>query len=103
MLALAGSVSSYPDPLSREELYQQYSQFPVYAQRGFVLPIWLGDGNRFCYAGELASGHQFFLVDPVNNTKEPLFDIARLRTALAALGDNLPEGVRSSRRRRRYW
>ena len=93
ILVLVLPVSSFPDQFSREELYQQYSDFPAYAQSGFVQPIWLSDGNRFCYARVLASGRQFFLVDPVNNTREPFFDVPPLRTALAVLGDNLPEGV----------
>jgi dipeptidyl aminopeptidase/acylaminoacyl peptidase len=81
--------------VDREELYRRYLEFPSYSLSSFIQPIWMGDGDRFCYSRELASGRQFFLVDSANNTQEPVFDVPRLRAALAELlpGDSLPEGV----------
>ena len=95
ILALAAPGSSFPEELTPEELIEQYWEFSDYVRSGYIQPIWLGDGDRFCYSRELDSGRQFFLVDPVNNTQEPVFDVPRLRAALASLlpEDNLPEGV----------
>jgi dipeptidyl aminopeptidase/acylaminoacyl peptidase len=74
---------------NREELYERYLTFSAYAQGKYVEPIWMSDGDGFCYSRALDSGRQFFLVDPVSNTQEPFFDVPRLRDALAEL---LPEG-----------
>ena len=95
ILALAVPGSSFPDELTPEELIEQYWEFSDYDQRDFIQPIWLGDGDRFSYSRELDAGRQFFLLDPVNNTQDPVFDVPRLRAALASLlpEDNLPEGV----------
>ncbi|MFN8570775.1 MAG: DPP IV N-terminal domain-containing protein [Gemmatimonadaceae bacterium] len=59
-------------------------------------PTWLATGGRFWYRASTASGSAFYLVDPVRHTKAPLFDHARLATALSAvvggsvMSDRLP-------------
>ncbi len=59
-------------------------------------PTWLATGGRFWYRASTAAGSAFYLVDPVRRTKNPLFDHARLATALSAAtgatvtGDRLP-------------
>jgi len=95
ILALAAPGSSFPEELTPEELIEQYWEFSDYVRSGYIQPIWLGDGDRFYYSRELDSGRQFFLVDPVNNTQNPVFDVPRLRAALVRFlpEDNLPEGV----------
>jgi len=46
-------------------------------------PTWLTNG-RFWYRATTASGSAFFLVDPARRTRQPVFDHARLASALAA-------------------
>ena len=47
-----------------------------------VRPTWLADG-RLWYRTNVGEGGAFWLVDPARRTREPLFDHARLATALA--------------------
>jgi dipeptidyl aminopeptidase/acylaminoacyl peptidase len=47
-------------------------------------PTWLTDGSgRFWYRATTVSGSSFFVVDPAKRTRAPLFDHARLASALA--------------------
>ena len=48
-----------------------------------VRPTWLPDG-RFWYRTTVPTGSAFFMVDPVKKTRRPVFDQARLATALSA-------------------
>jgi dipeptidyl aminopeptidase/acylaminoacyl peptidase len=48
-----------------------------------VDPNWLADG-RFWYRRDGAAGAEYVLIDPAKRSREPLFDPARLRAALAA-------------------
>ena len=95
ILVLAVPDLSFAEEQTPQQLCEQYWKFSDYAKRGLIQPIWLGDGDRFCYSRELDSGRQFFLVDPVNNTQQPFFDVPRLRGALAKLRleKGSPEGV----------
>lgn len=58
-------------------------------------PSWLADG-RFWYRATTTDGSAFMVVDPVKKTRAPLFDHARLASALAAAtgqhvaGERLP-------------
>jgi dipeptidyl aminopeptidase/acylaminoacyl peptidase len=52
-----------------------------------VNPNWLADGARFWYRNSTGSGHEFTLVDPVRNTKAPVFDHARLAAAMSMAAD----------------
>ena len=52
-----------------------------------VQPEWLKDGNRFWYRNKLADGSEFVLVDPVTNSRRPLFDHVRLARAMTLAGD----------------
>lgn len=52
-----------------------------------VNPVWLKDGNRFWYRNKISAGTEFVLVDPVRNTRAPLFDHARLAASLSLAAD----------------
>jgi dipeptidyl aminopeptidase/acylaminoacyl peptidase len=47
-----------------------------------VTPHWIEQSNRFWYRRETRSGHEFVLVDPERNLREPLFDHPRLARSL---------------------
>src|SRR2546430_16670354 len=46
-----------------------------------VRPQWLLDGARFWYRNNTAAGAELVLVDPVRNTRAPLFENRRLAAA----------------------
>lgn len=48
---------------------------------------WFEDGNRFWYRNKGAPGAEWWLVDPVRNTKTPLWDNARLAAAMSRARD----------------
>lgn len=48
-----------------------------------VTPHWIEKSNRFWYKNELTNGWEFLLVDPASRTKRPVFDHARLASALS--------------------
>jgi dipeptidyl-peptidase-4 len=56
-----------------------------------VQPTWLPDG-RFWYRAGTGTGSTFMVVDPTRRTREPLFDQARLATALAAASGGRVQG-----------
>ena len=58
---------------------------------GQVNPTWLDDGNRFWYRNNTGGGAEFVLVDPVRNTKAPVFDHARLAAAMSLANDTAYE------------
>jgi len=69
----------------REEMYRRYLDFPKYVTGGKVEPHWMADGNSFWYAEGAPENTIIWKVDPVENTKKPLFDTVRVRTALATV------------------
>ena len=50
-----------------------------------VTPRWLEVSDRFWYAFNTREGRRFMLVDPVKKTKAPLFDHAKMASALTTL------------------
>ncbi|RAG85080.1 S9 family peptidase [Streptacidiphilus pinicola] len=59
-----------------------------------VRPRWLGDGNRFWYAVNTATGKRFVLVDPQKGIRQEAFDHERLAEALAeASGQDVQAGA----------
>ena len=88
---LPASSAQNSDQSEREEMYRRYLDFPSYVKGGKVEPHWMADGARFWYAEGAPANTVIWKVDPEANTKEPLFDTARLRNALTdALGQELP-------------
>ena len=66
----------------REEIYRRYLEFPSYVKGGKIEPHWIADGSSFWYAESAPADTVIWKVDPEANTKDPLFDTARLRKAL---------------------
>ncbi len=60
---------------------------------GTITPNWMLDGNSFWYAEGGPQNTVIHKVDPVANTKEPLFDTPRLRTALTDELGHEPAGM----------
>lgn len=52
-----------------------------------VNPEWMTGGNRFWYRNKTSNGFEFILVDPVRNTRAPLFDNYRLAAAMSLAND----------------
>jgi len=79
---------------ARAEKFLGANAAPLVTGMG-VRPTWLDDG-RFWYRTTVPNGSAFFLVDPTRNTRTPVFDQARLATALSAAtggritGERLP-------------
>lgn len=75
------------DPVARADLFERLLEFRSMVVGGTVEPHWLGGGSRFWYAAGAPDDTVVHLVDPAAGTREPLFDLPRLRAALAhALG-----------------
>ena len=49
---------------------------------------WLPDGNRFWYRNKTATGAEYVLIDPVRNTRNLVFDNARLAAAMSVARDS---------------
>ncbi len=75
----------------REAMYRRYAEFASYVKGGSVDPHWMADGSSFWYAEGAPTNTVIWKVDPHANRKAPLFDVGRLRQALAvALGHEPP-------------
>ena len=70
--------------------YYRFLRFPSFIQYGSVRAHWMNDGNSFWYAEGNRDNTIIHKVDPVMNTKEPLFDAQRLRHALIPVLGNEP-------------
>ena len=71
----------------RETAFRQYLEFGSMVKGGQVTPGWILAGPEFWYAEGGPQDRVIYLVNPAENSKTELFDVGRLRTALArALG-----------------
>ncbi len=70
-------------PSAREEVYRKLMDFPALVKGGRVAPNWLPDGSSFWYAEGGPQNTVIQKVDPASNAVTPLFDVSRLREALA--------------------
>lgn len=61
---------------------------------GFGNPTWLEDSTRFWYRVRTVRGHEFILVDPVRPLRRPVFDNARLASAMSIAGDTTFDPVK---------
>jgi dipeptidyl aminopeptidase/acylaminoacyl peptidase len=52
-----------------------------------IAPVWMQGGSRFWYRNKTGSGAEFVLVDPVRNSRAPLFDHDRLAAAMSLAAD----------------
>ncbi len=90
--ALLAGPAAAQHPTMDVERYQRAERFLSWHTDNIIAgdqvnPIWLGDGNRFWYRNKTGSGHEFVLVDPVRNTRAPVFDHARLAAAMSLAAD----------------
>ncbi len=69
----------------REEMFQKYLEFPAAVKGGAIVPHWMADGNSFWFAEGAPDKTIIYKIDPLANSKQPLFDSDRLRSALAPL------------------
>jgi dipeptidyl-peptidase-4 len=65
--------------------YYRFFRFRSFVQNGFVSAHWMNDGNSFWYSEGSRDNTVIYKVDPIKNTKEPLFDAQCLRQALIPL------------------
>jgi dipeptidyl aminopeptidase/acylaminoacyl peptidase len=59
-----------------------------------VDPVWIAGSDRFWYRTRVEEGHEFMRVDPVANTRAPLFDRHRLASALSLAADTAYVGTK---------
>jgi len=69
----------------REEMFKKYLNFSSYVKGGTVTPHWMKDGNSFWHTEGAPENTVIYKVDPVANTKEPLFDTKKIRESLMPL------------------
>ncbi len=77
-------------PEDRFARFRQHMAFPSLVKGGMVSARWLGDGQSFWYADGAPANTEIFRVDPVQGTREPLFNTERLRAALASVLGHTP-------------
>jgi dipeptidyl aminopeptidase/acylaminoacyl peptidase len=71
---------------SRAERFLQWNTARMVAGDS-VRPEWFKDGNRFWYRNKTGSGADYVVIDPVRNTRQLLFDNARLAAAMSVARD----------------
>src|SRR5688500_16630968 len=77
---------------ARAERFLGATTAPLVTGSG-VRPTWLPDG-RLWYRTSVPAGSAFFMVDPARRTRLPVFDQARLASALAAASGGRVQGER---------
>ena len=91
VLAGWGGVAAAQEiPEDRFARFRQHMAFPSLVKGGTVAARWLADGQSFWYADGAPANTVIFRVDPVQGTREPLFDTGRLRAALAPVLGHTP-------------
>ena len=89
----AGSITAQEMKYAeREAMYQRYLEFSSLVKGGSIEPHWMADGSSFWYAEGAVPNTVIWRLDPRMNTKAPLFDVARLRRALAVSLGHEPPG-----------
>ena len=85
--AVSLCASAWSDTNDRQELFERYLDFASLVQDASVEPNWLADGTSFWYAQGGPVNRVVWKVDAVAGVREALFDVPRLRSAIAdALG-----------------
>ncbi len=69
---------------NRQAVFERYLNFAEVVKGGSVQPNWLADGSAFWYAEGGPADRVVWRVDPAANAREALFDVPRLRAAIAA-------------------
>jgi dipeptidyl aminopeptidase/acylaminoacyl peptidase len=81
LLALCLPAAAQVDYARAEQFLQWNLENRIYARD--IFPKWLDDGNRFWYRVRTPRGDEFYLVDPVVNTRRQVFDNERLAAAMS--------------------
>ena len=81
LIPLAGTAAAAD---SRQAVFEQYLDFAALVKGASIEPNWLADGSSFWYADGGPANRVIWRVDPDADTLEPLFDVQRLRAAIAA-------------------
>ena len=83
--------SAQPRPVTADDYARAEQLLPWNASRlvtgDEVSPTFFKDGNRFWYRNKTRTGAEYVLVDPVTNTRTPLFDNARLAATMSLAAD----------------
>jgi len=92
-------VSLIASPLASQVSYARAERYlPWHANKlvtgDSVDANWFEDGNRFWYRNKGAQGAEWWAVDPVRNTKAPLWDNARLAAAMSRARDSSYDPVK---------
>ncbi|MEE8200430.1 MAG: DPP IV N-terminal domain-containing protein [Candidatus Acidoferrales bacterium] len=74
----------------REAMYYRYLEFASLVKGGSIQPHWMADGSSFWYTEGGPANTVIWKVDPKEDTKNPLFDTARLRQVLTDALDHEP-------------
>ena len=78
-------------PPGREESYRLAKELPSLIKGGVLTPRWMADGSSFWYTEGAPDKTIIYRFDPATKERTPLFDTARLRTALTpVVGHELP-------------
>jgi dipeptidyl aminopeptidase/acylaminoacyl peptidase len=88
VLTLAVAASGYaqrPDYARAEQLLDWNVKKRVFG--GDIQPTWMKDSTRFWYRVTTPQDANFYLVDPVANSKKLLFDNGRLAAAMSSASD----------------
>jgi dipeptidyl aminopeptidase/acylaminoacyl peptidase len=70
-------------PSDREAVYRKMLDFKSLVKGGSIEPHWMADGRSFWYMEGAPAKTTIQKVDPAANSVTPLFDTARLRSALS--------------------
>src|SRR5262245_64140352 len=84
-IPLGSGLVAQDAPTSRgEAVYRRMLDFPTLVKGGVVRPTWMADSASFWYVDSAPNRTIVNRVDPRRNVREPLFDVARLRQAVAS-------------------
>lgn len=68
-----------------KKMYYRFFRFRSFVKNGSIRANWMQDGNSFWYATGDQDNTIIYKVDPLKNTKMPLFNTQRLRQALTPI------------------
>jgi dipeptidyl-peptidase-4 len=80
-LGICSGAAAQVDYSRAEQFLSWNLENRVYARD--IFPKWLDDGNRFWYRVRTPRGEEFYLVDPIANTRRPVFENERLAAAMS--------------------
>lgn len=87
-IAIMTMSSAFPVSAQQNANYELANKFKTgnlskYIYDSTVRPNWIDEGDMFWYTYRNSDGRNYYLVDPVRKTKQPVFDNARFAAALS--------------------